>query len=143
LLLQFAEDEDDSMFVNWWDNPTNPDVWHKHQASPIELHKLGAGGVGSAPRECSSEPATCLEFKWCIVHAVCVGCVATHPCQQPAHQQVCIQTVASHMVPATPPCCCPPQLAWWGVAFWGAIFYTAFGGKKKEKVPAAEEVAKA
>ncbi|KIZ02379.1 hypothetical protein MNEG_5576 [Monoraphidium neglectum] len=73
-----GEDEDDSMFVNWWDNPTNPDVWHKHQASPIELHKLGAGG-----------------------------------------------------------------LAWWGVAFWGAIFYTAFGGKKKEKVPAAEEVAKA
>jgi hypothetical protein len=24
------------------------------------------------------------------------------------------------------------QLAWWGVAFWGVIFYTAFGGKKKE-----------
>jgi hypothetical protein len=19
------------MFVNWWDNPTNPDSWHKHQ----------------------------------------------------------------------------------------------------------------
>jgi hypothetical protein len=31
------------------------------------------------------------------------------------------------------------QLAWWGVAFWGAIFYTAFGGKKKEAAPAAEE----
>jgi hypothetical protein len=24
-------DEDDSMYVNWWDNPTNPDSWHKHQ----------------------------------------------------------------------------------------------------------------
>jgi hypothetical protein len=33
------------------------------------------------------------------------------------------------------------QLAWFGVAFWGAIFYTAFGGKKKEAAPpaAAEE----
>jgi hypothetical protein len=19
------------MYVNWWDNPTNPDSWHKHQ----------------------------------------------------------------------------------------------------------------
>lgn len=26
-----AEDEDESMYVNWWDNPTNPDLWHKHQ----------------------------------------------------------------------------------------------------------------
>lgn len=34
-----------------------------------------------------------------------------------------------------------PQLAWWGVAFWGAVFYTAFGGKKK--APTTEEVAKA
>lgn len=57
-------DEDDSMYVNWWDNPTNPDSWHKH------------------------------------------------------------------------------QLAWFGVAFWGAIFYTAFGGKKKEAAPAAAEEAK-
>jgi hypothetical protein len=30
------------------------------------------------------------------------------------------------------------QLAWWGVAFWGSIFYLAFGrgGKKKEAAPA-------
>jgi hypothetical protein len=55
-----GEDEDESMFVNWWDNPTNPDLWHKH------------------------------------------------------------------------------QLAWWGVAFWGVVFYTAFGGKKKEAAPADE-----
>lgn len=26
-----ADDEDPNMFVNWWDNPTNPDIWHKHQ----------------------------------------------------------------------------------------------------------------
>lgn len=34
------------------------------------------------------------------------------------------------------------QLAWWGVAFWGAVFYTAFGGKKKQ-APAAEPTAEA
>lgn len=22
------------MFVNWWDNPTKPDLWHKHQVRP-------------------------------------------------------------------------------------------------------------
>jgi hypothetical protein len=37
---------------------------------------------------------------------------------------------------------CRVQLAWFGVAFWGAIFYTAFGGKKKEAAPAAAEEAK-
>jgi len=21
------------MFINWWDNPMNPDAWHKHQVS--------------------------------------------------------------------------------------------------------------
>eukprot|EP00775_Hariotina_reticulata_P006253 gene6253-6491_t len=26
-----GDDEDPSMYVNWWDNPTNPDSWHKHQ----------------------------------------------------------------------------------------------------------------
>lgn len=25
-----GDDIDDSMFVNWWDNPMNPDAWHKH-----------------------------------------------------------------------------------------------------------------
>lgn len=59
-----GDDEDPSMYVNWWDNPTNPDLWHKH------------------------------------------------------------------------------QLAWWGVAFWAAVFYTAFGGKKKEIPENAEEQAK-
>lgn len=34
------------------------------------------------------------------------------------------------------------QLAWWGVAFWAAVFYTAFGGKKKEIPENAEEQAK-
>jgi hypothetical protein len=29
--LMLNSDEDDSMYVNWWDNPTNPDSWHKHQ----------------------------------------------------------------------------------------------------------------
>lgn len=60
-----GEDEDESMYVNWWDNPTNPDAWHKH------------------------------------------------------------------------------QLAWWGVAFWGAVFYTAFGGKKKEAAPEEAKAAAA
>lgn len=37
--------------------------------------------------------------------------------------------------PLPPP---PSQLAWWGVAFWATVFYTAFGGKKKEApAPAA------
>jgi len=26
-----GDDEPDSNFVNWWDNPKNPDLWHKHQ----------------------------------------------------------------------------------------------------------------
>lgn len=26
------------MYVNWWDNPTNPDSWHKHQ---VRLCGLG------------------------------------------------------------------------------------------------------
>lgn len=34
------------------------------------------------------------------------------------------------------------QLAWFGVAFWGVVFYAAFGGKKKEAAPAAAEEAK-
>lgn len=38
--------------------------------------------------------------------------------------------------------CAMLQLAWWGVAFWGAVFYTAFGGKK-EAAPAAEQAAPA
>jgi hypothetical protein len=25
------------MFCNWWDNPTNPDVWHKHQVGFLQL----------------------------------------------------------------------------------------------------------
>jgi hypothetical protein len=39
-------------------------------------------------------------------------------------------------------CYCPVQLAWFGVAFWGAIFYTALGGKKKEAAPPPAEEAK-
>lgn len=25
-----GEDEDPSLFSNWWDAPTNPDSWHRH-----------------------------------------------------------------------------------------------------------------
>lgn len=48
-------------------------------------------------------------------------------------------------VPLPKPTPCVPlasQLAWWGVAFWGTVFYAAFGRKKKE-APAPEEAAKA
>ncbi len=30
------------MFVNWWDNPTNPDIWHKHQVQ--RALTMAAGG---------------------------------------------------------------------------------------------------
>jgi hypothetical protein len=39
------------MFVNWWDNPMNPDAWHKHQVS-VRNHRHGRScqAPPSAPR---------------------------------------------------------------------------------------------
>jgi hypothetical protein len=27
------------MFINWWDNPMNPDAWHKHQVRERERER--------------------------------------------------------------------------------------------------------
>ena len=28
-----ADDEDEALYVNWWDAPTNPGIWHRHHVS--------------------------------------------------------------------------------------------------------------
>ena len=43
------DDEPDDMFVNWWDNPTNPDSWFKHQVRVV----LCVPGTAWLPRACS------------------------------------------------------------------------------------------
>lgn len=40
-----TEDEDESMYVNWWDAPTNPDAWHKHQ---VRAHTQLEGARGQS-----------------------------------------------------------------------------------------------
>jgi hypothetical protein len=33
MCLATAGDDDDHLYVNWWDAPSNPDAWHKHHVS--------------------------------------------------------------------------------------------------------------
>jgi hypothetical protein len=37
------------MFVNWWDNPTNPDSWHKHQVGAGPAAWAAGAGLALPP----------------------------------------------------------------------------------------------
>lgn len=53
-----ADDEPDHLFVNWWDNPYNPDSWHKHQVGD-------QGGGGGAEALSAATQQVC----WLFMHS--------------------------------------------------------------------------
>lgn len=115
------------MFCNWWDNPTNPDSWHKHQvrssstssatsssSSIRQWHQLaaaacvwlghrslrrarGCSGSGTHAAATRSEPVA-----ECVVFTCPSSAYASTSieCQLPYHLLI---TDAHHCV-----CCCPP-----------------------------------
>jgi hypothetical protein len=130
-----AGDEDESLYVNWWDNPYNPDLWKKHQ---VRMYEPCVGAARSVLLPSRSGFAATHDF-----HIAANPMLLWHqPMLQQWLQPPLSDPALSTVAVATACCVCnPPQLAWWAVAFWGAVFYTAFGGKKKEPAaaPAAAE----